>query len=177
MHRSSRRCAVSPNHNLEPQSSIQLPSSQCSTASPILQTISPSLVELQISFGLTSALTFTDTAAPEKLLVTLRDGRKLIGILRSWDQYGNLVLQDSIERRFLTLPPQSNSLEREEEPRHLYSDEERGIYIVRGENIVLMGEIVRMILLLYRKATPATSDAAQELAYLETTLRRSRHHS
>ena len=27
-------------------------------------------------------------APPEKLMVALRDGRKLIGVLRSWDQFG-----------------------------------------------------------------------------------------
>lgn len=42
----------------------------------------------------------------EKVIVILRDGRKLIGILRSYDQFGtlvkayaaNLVLQEAIER-------------------------------------------------------------------------------
>ena len=28
---------------------------------------------------------------PEKLLLVLRDGRKLIGVLRSWDQFGTLI--------------------------------------------------------------------------------------
>lgn len=27
----------------------------------------------------------------EKLMLALRDGRKLIGVLRSWDQFGILV--------------------------------------------------------------------------------------
>ena len=27
----------------------------------------------------------------EKLMVSLRDGRKLIGVLRSWDQYGTAI--------------------------------------------------------------------------------------
>ncbi|KAJ2161519.1 SM-like, degradation of cytoplasmic mRNAs and positively regulates transcription initiation, partial [Coemansia sp. RSA 521] len=34
----------------------------------------------------------------KKLLVVLRDGRKIIGVLRSYDQFANLVLQDSLER-------------------------------------------------------------------------------
>ncbi|GAA5808307.1 hypothetical protein MFLAVUS_001697 [Mucor flavus] len=34
----------------------------------------------------------------KKLMVVLRDGRKLIGTLRSFDQFANLVLQDTIER-------------------------------------------------------------------------------
>ncbi|KAK9237564.1 hypothetical protein V1525DRAFT_403551 [Lipomyces kononenkoae] len=62
----------------------------------------------------------------KKLLVLLRDGRKLIGILRSFDQYANLVLQDTIERIIVE---------------QMYSDIERGVYIVRGENVVLVGEI------------------------------------
>ncbi|KAJ1920951.1 hypothetical protein H4219_001004 [Mycoemilia scoparia] len=60
------------------------------------------------------------------LLVVLRDGRKLLGILRSYDQFANLVLQDTIERIYV-----NNS----------FGDIERGIYIVRGENVVLLGEV------------------------------------
>ncbi|KAI9747651.1 MAG: SM-like, degradation of cytoplasmic mRNAs and positively regulates transcription initiation [Lichina confinis] len=63
---------------------------------------------------------------PEKLMVSLRDGRKFIGVLRSWDQYANLVLQDTVERIFV---------------QRLYADIPRGIFIVRGENVVLLGEI------------------------------------
>ncbi|KAK9487984.1 hypothetical protein V1527DRAFT_459029 [Lipomyces starkeyi] len=62
----------------------------------------------------------------KKLLVVLRDGRKLIGILRSFDQYANLVLQETIERIIVE---------------SMYSDIQRGVYIVRGENVVLVGEI------------------------------------
>ncbi|EMF17065.1 Sm-like ribonucleo protein [Sphaerulina musiva SO2202] len=62
----------------------------------------------------------------KKLMVALRDGRKLIGVLRSWDQFGNLVLQDTVERLFV---------------HHLYADIERGLFLVRGENVLLLGEI------------------------------------
>ncbi|KAG2172690.1 hypothetical protein INT43_000037 [Umbelopsis isabellina] len=86
----------------------------------------------------------------EKLLVILRDGRKLIGILRSFDQFGknkhfyadicyndikylrlystiaNLVLQDTIERIHVG---------------NCYGDIPRGIFLIRGENVVLLGEI------------------------------------
>ncbi|KAI9230715.1 MAG: LSM1 protein [Piptocephalis tieghemiana] len=61
-----------------------------------------------------------------RLVVVLRDGRKLFGVLRSYDQFANLVLQDTIER--LLSPP-------------LYSQTQRGVYIVRGENVVLLAEI------------------------------------
>ncbi|KAI9718637.1 MAG: SM-like, degradation of cytoplasmic mRNAs and positively regulates transcription initiation [Chrysothrix sp. TS-e1954] len=70
-----------------------------------------------------SLLDLTD----KKLMVSLRDGRKLIGVLRSWDQFGNLVLQDSVERIFTH--------------NHLYADVPCGLFLVRGENVMLMGEI------------------------------------
>lgn len=78
-------------------------------------------------------------------MVQLRDGKKLIGVLRSWDQFGaqysardvqarrainrragNLVLQDTVLRHFC---------------QGLYGDEPRGLQLIRGENILLMGEI------------------------------------
>ncbi|KAL9115236.1 MAG: hypothetical protein Q9227_001030 [Pyrenula ochraceoflavens] len=62
----------------------------------------------------------------KKLMLVLRDGRKLIGVLRSWDQFANLVLQDTIERYFV---------------RDLYADLQRGTYLVRGENVLMLGEI------------------------------------
>ncbi|KAI7866620.1 hypothetical protein BDF14DRAFT_1875192 [Spinellus fusiger] len=62
----------------------------------------------------------------KKLMVLLRDGRKLIGTLRSFDQFANLVLQDTIERIYVG---------------NCYGDIPRGIFIIRGENVVLLGEI------------------------------------
>eukprot|EP00050_Salpingoeca_kvevrii_P004583 m.255939 g.255939 ORF g.255939 m.255939 type:complete len:212 (-) comp11013_c0_seq1:118-753(-) len=62
----------------------------------------------------------------KKLLCILRDGRKLIGYLRSIDQFANLVLQDTIERIYVG---------------NRYGDIDRGIYLIRGENVVLLGEI------------------------------------
>ncbi|CAB4069559.1 LSM1 [Lepeophtheirus salmonis] len=62
----------------------------------------------------------------KKLMVLLRDGRTLIGILRSVDQYANLVLHRAIERIHV-----GND----------YGDIPRGIFVVRGENVVLLGEI------------------------------------
>ncbi|KAL8899043.1 MAG: hypothetical protein Q9207_006396 [Kuettlingeria erythrocarpa] len=62
----------------------------------------------------------------EKLVLVLRDGKKLIGVLRSWDQFANLVLQDTIERVFVE---------------DVYADISRGIFLVRGENVLLLGEI------------------------------------
>uniref|UniRef100_A0A1B6DJZ1 U6 snRNA-associated Sm-like protein LSm1 n=1 Tax=Clastoptera arizonana TaxID=38151 RepID=A0A1B6DJZ1_9HEMI len=64
----------------------------------------------------------------KKLMVLLRDGRTLIGILRSVDQFANLVLHKTIERIHVGKE---------------YGDIERGVFIVRGENVVLIGEIDR----------------------------------
>ena len=59
----------------------------------------------------------------------LRDGRKLIGVLRSVDQFANLVLEHTVERIFVG---------------EQYGDVTLGLYIVRGENVVLVGELVRI---------------------------------
>ena len=62
----------------------------------------------------------------KKLLIVLRDGRTLIGYLRSIDQFANLVIQSTIERIHVGKK---------------YGDIPRGIFVVRGENVVLLGEI------------------------------------
>ncbi|KAK7791993.1 hypothetical protein R5R35_007979 [Gryllus longicercus] len=62
----------------------------------------------------------------KKLMVLLRDGRTLIGYLRSVDQFANLVLHNTIERIHVGKE---------------YGDIPRGVFIVRGENVVLLGEI------------------------------------
>ncbi|XP_031366510.1 U6 snRNA-associated Sm-like protein LSm1 isoform X2 [Apis dorsata] len=61
-------------------------------------------------------------------MVLLRDGRTLIGYLRSVDQFANIVLHRTIERIHVGKE---------------YGDIPRGIFIVRGENVVLLGEIDR----------------------------------
>lgn len=62
----------------------------------------------------------------KRLLVQLRDGRKLVGILRSFDQFANLVLEKATERIIVG---------------SLYAEVPLGLYVVRGENVVLLGEI------------------------------------
>ncbi|KAF2760635.1 putative small nuclear ribonucleoprotein [Pseudovirgaria hyperparasitica] len=62
----------------------------------------------------------------KKLMVALRDGKKLIGVLRSWDQFGNLVLQGTVERMYV---------------QNLFADVPRGVFLIRGENVLLLGEI------------------------------------
>ncbi|KAL2073335.1 hypothetical protein VTL71DRAFT_10659 [Oculimacula yallundae] len=83
----------------------------------------------------------------KKLMVALRDGRKLIGVLRSWDQFANLVLQSTVERIFVP-PPTSSAYSTPTKPGEtptpqpgLYADVSRGIFLVRGENVLLLGEI------------------------------------
>ncbi|GAB2269061.1 Sm-like protein lsm1b [Dionaea muscipula] len=70
----------------------------------------------------TSLATYLD----RKLLVLLRDGRKLLGTLRSFDQYANAVLEGAYERVIVG---------------DLYSDIPLGLYVIRGENVVLIGEV------------------------------------
>jgi len=62
----------------------------------------------------------------KKLLVILRDGRKLIGVLRSFDQFANVVLENAIERIYV---------------KDTYGDIPLGLFVIRGENVVLLGEI------------------------------------
>ncbi|GMH16604.1 hypothetical protein Nepgr_018445 [Nepenthes gracilis] len=70
----------------------------------------------------TSLATYLD----RKLLVLLRDGRKLLGTLRSFDQFANVVLEGACERVIVG---------------DLYCDILLGLYIIRGENVVLIGEL------------------------------------
>ena len=49
-----------------------------------------------------------------------------MGILRSFDQFANLVLEDALERIIMGT---------------LFCEIPLGLYIIRGENVVLLGEI------------------------------------
>ncbi|KAH3900974.1 related to Sm-like protein LSm1 [Saccharomycodes ludwigii] len=76
---------------------------------------------------------FTTTAAlvgsiDRKVFVLLRDGRHLFGVLRTYDQFANLILQHCVQRIYLMDSKQ-------------YAEETLGIYMIRGENVVYMGEI------------------------------------
>lgn len=91
------------------------------------------------------------------MLVILRDGRKLHGVLRSYDQFGalphftaqlphrrfncgaffceaNLVLEDTVERIHHG---------------DTFAENWHGLFLIRGENVVLLGEIVCLILSCY----------------------------
>lgn len=62
------------------------------------------------------------------IVVCLRDGRVFRGTLRSYDQYANLVLDGAVERLVA-------------EHAHVYADERVGVLVVRGENVMLLGEV------------------------------------
>jgi len=90
------------------------------------------------------------------MLVILRDGRKLHGVLRSYDQFGafyrndrrgfllkrclvsvaNLVLEDTVERIH-----HGNAV----------AENWQGLFLIRGENVVLLGEIVRVVTFAFLK--------------------------
>jgi len=82
----------------------------------------PHELDKTLLFGCASLLDQVD----KKVLVLLRDKRTLIGILRTCDQFNNLVLHESVERICVGKK---------------YGDIERGLFIVRGDNVVLVGEI------------------------------------
>ncbi|KAJ4458089.1 putative LSM1 protein [Paratrimastix pyriformis] len=62
----------------------------------------------------------------KKVLVVLRDGKKLIGFLRTFDQFANIVLESCVERLY---------------HENTYGDVPLGLQIVRGDSIVILGEI------------------------------------
>ncbi|KAF8679829.1 snRNP Sm protein [Rhizoctonia solani] len=77
-----------------------------------------------------SLIPFTTSGAlvesvDKKMVVVLRDGRKLIGVLRSYDQFANLVMENTLERIYHG---------------DAFADIRRGVYLIRGENVVLLGE-------------------------------------
>lgn len=68
----------------------------------------------------------------QRVLVTLRDGKKFVGYLKSFDQFGNVALDDCIEL-FIA--------------EHRYAELHMGPMIIRGDNIVLFGEVAEGSLL------------------------------
>lgn len=66
----------------------------------------------------------------EKVLILTVDGRTLVGDLLSTDQMTNLVLTNTVERIIRT--PDEDELS---------SEIEHGLYLIRGDNVVVCGEI------------------------------------
>ncbi|TKR65490.1 hypothetical protein L596_025886 [Steinernema carpocapsae] len=65
----------------------------------------------------------------KRLMVVLRDGRTLVGFLRTIDQFANFVLGDTVERIHVD---------------KFYGDIPRGVFLIRGENVALAGEMAEM---------------------------------
>ena len=75
------------------------------------------------------ASSITDhSVTPEKVLILTGDGRTLTGTLLSCDQVTNLVLSNTVER--IIRPSE------DEEPS---TEVEHGVYLIRGENVVVCG--------------------------------------
>lgn len=97
--------------------------------------LAPNVEDLYLeSYAFTTAAAIVGSV-DKKIFVLLRDGRNLFGILRTFDQFANLVLQDTIERIYLD-PAEGDSNEVKR-----FGEAFRGIFMVRGENVVMMGEL------------------------------------
>eukprot|EP00970_Alexandrium_tamarense_P013774 scaffold3686_cov193-Alexandrium_tamarense.AAC.2 len=80
----------------------------------------------------------------QRMLVVLRDGRHLVGTLRTFDQFANMVLEDTSERRILVVKREEIDVDDEDkgETTTCYqADVKLGLYVVRGDVVVLMGEV------------------------------------
>lgn len=82
---------------------------------------------VQIALCTVKLLTECCICTAAKTMVQLRDGRKIIGIMRSFDQFANIVLEQAVERIIVN---------------QRYADVPLGLYVIRGENVVLLGQIV-----------------------------------
>jgi len=84
-----------------------------------------------------------------KLMIILRDGRQLVGVLKTFDQFNNMIICRTYERRFLSI-----KLERETmstytnkgtnakiEHDYYYTDIPLGLYLIRGDSVALLGEV------------------------------------
>lgn len=61
----------------------------------------------------------------KKIMVELKGGKILIGYLRSIDQFANLILHHTVERIHVD---------------NRYGEINLGVFLVRGDNVVLLGE-------------------------------------
>eukprot|EP00547_Thalassionema_nitzschioides_P014290 CAMPEP_0194235660 /NCGR_PEP_ID=MMETSP0158-20130606/3093_1 /TAXON_ID=33649 /ORGANISM="Thalassionema nitzschioides, Strain L26-B" /LENGTH=151 /DNA_ID=CAMNT_0038969185 /DNA_START=7 /DNA_END=462 /DNA_ORIENTATION=- len=66
----------------------------------------------------------------KQLMIVLRDGRHLVGKLRSFDQFSNMVMEDASERHMCCKDGVS-----------YYCDVPLGLYVVRGDSMVLLGQV------------------------------------
>lgn len=59
----------------------------------------------------------------QNVTVVMKDGKYISGILRSFDQFCNVTIENGIERIIYKLE---------------YSEKNVGLYVIRGENVVLI---------------------------------------
>uniref|UniRef100_A0A6U9YY02 U6 snRNA-associated Sm-like protein LSm1 n=1 Tax=Pseudo-nitzschia australis TaxID=44445 RepID=A0A6U9YY02_9STRA len=76
----------------------------------------------------------------QRIMVVLRDGRHLVGNLRTFDQYSNMVLDQASERRFHKSENDDNTNDNNKKITY-FADYPLGMYIVRGDSVVLLGQI------------------------------------
>ncbi|KAL7581772.1 hypothetical protein ACA910_022305 [Epithemia clementina (nom. ined.)] len=69
----------------------------------------------------------------QRLLIVLRDGKHIVGTMISYDQFSNMILQDAVERRVVIADGVC-----------YYHDIPLGLYILRGDSTVLMGQLDMM---------------------------------
>ena len=62
----------------------------------------------------------------KRLLVVLRDGRKLVGVLRSFDQFSNIVLEETVEKIVVG---------------DRWGEAACGVFLVRGENLAFLCQL------------------------------------
>ena len=74
----------------------------------------------------------------KKVNVVLRDDKTFVGILRSYDQYGNLVLTETVERLFAKNPEHAITGIGKS---WLIADCPQGVVAVRGENVAVAGVV------------------------------------
>ncbi len=106
----------------------------------------------------------------KKILVYLRDGRQLVGILRSYDQYLNLIMEDTYER--ILLPGASEILlllvPNVSRFAGKYCDVPLGLYIVRGDSITLFGDVEGSVdIPSYQRITPEQLSQLNETIQVE----------
>ncbi|KAK6454368.1 uncharacterized protein RJT20DRAFT_58229 [Scheffersomyces xylosifermentans] len=124
---------------IQAQASQQQPQSQGQSPR---DASAPNVEDLYLeSYAFTTAAAIVGSV-DRKIFVLLRDGRNIFGILRTFDQFANLVLQDTIERIYLdTDRDDQDTSEAEEKTPKRFGEAYRGIFMVRGENVVMLGEL------------------------------------
>ncbi|SGZ48957.1 CIC11C00000001551 [Sungouiella intermedia] len=100
---------------------------------PVQESLGSNAEDLYLeSYAFTTAAAIVGSV-DRKIFVLLRDGRNVFGILRTFDQFANLVLQDTVERIYLPKV--------DEQAPERFAEAPKGVFMVRGENVVMLGEL------------------------------------